>query len=219
MAKSKPIDLTTVPGINAGYAGSGWNYPTSALGPTATVHYSTTPNTPPTIVAPNTTFAGLPAGTPTPPDLQAPIGSTPTVDASHYMNELTSDPLYQSGLSSYQNQIQANRDALAATLRQSIIQGGWGAGGGPGQVNLSNVGGQNFSDVVDPATQAAAAANQMSDRAQLQRQLTMGLAGVAPQLAARGAARSGATNIMAGNLQNQYDVAANQALNNLSSAI
>src|SRR4029077_14062910 len=39
------------------------------------------------------------------------------------------------------------------------------------------------------------------------------------QLAARGATRSGAANIGAANLQNQYDVAANQALQNLAQAI
>jgi hypothetical protein len=148
-----------------------------------------------------------------------PQQSNVSIDPSAYMGELTSDPLYQSGLSSYNSQVAANRSALANALRQSVIQGGWAPGTGKGQVNLSNVGGQDFSGDIDQATIDAANANQMSDRAQLQQQLNKGLATIPYQLAARGAARSGAANVATGNVQNQYDVAANTALQNLSQAI
>ena len=138
----------------------------------------------------------------------------PTLDVAPYMRELTSDPMYQSGLTSYQNSLQANQNMLQAAARQAVIQGGWGMTG-----NLSNIGGQNLSGLIDQGTLDAASANQMSDKAQLGIQLSRGLADVPSQLAARGAARSGAANIAAANLQNQYDVAANASLQNLASAL
>jgi hypothetical protein len=213
--KNPVIDVSGVPKV--GYAGSGWNYPTAGVGGSL-VHYATTPNTPPSIVTPATSFGSI--GTSTPqgaPDLGLP--SVGNIDPSAYMGELTSDPLYQSGLSSYNSQVAANRSSLANALRLSVIQGGWAPGTGKGQVNLSNVGGQDFSGDIDQATIDATNANQMSDRAQLQQQLNKGLATIPYQLAARGAARSGAANVASANVQNQYDVAANTALQNLSNAI
>ena len=213
-AAPKKIGGITIP-PNIGYSGSGWNYPSAAVGG-QTLKYSTTPGVAPQIVAPSSTFANVPNAQDI-PNLQMP--TMPQVDPSQYLSELTNDPLYQTGLSSYNSQVQANRNALTNALRQSVIQGGWAPGAGSGQVNLSNIGGQDFSGDIDQATIDAANANQMSDRAQLSQQLTRGLADIPSQLAARGATRSGAANIGAANLQNQYDVAANQALQNLAGAI
>jgi hypothetical protein len=215
-AKKAPV-ISVPSGPPIGYTGSGWNYPAAGAGQSL-VHYATTPNTAPSIVAPSSSYASLGSSTVGgAPQLNAP--QMPSIDPSQYMGELTSDPLYQTGLASYQSQVGANRSALSNALRQAVIQGGWAPGQGSGQVNLSNVGGQDFSGDIDQATIDAANTNQMSDRAQLQNQLNKGLAFVPYQLAARGAARSGAANVMAANLQNQYDVAANSALQNLSQAI
>jgi hypothetical protein len=195
-----------------GFTGSGWNYPSSSYGGSV-VNYPTAPGKVPTIVAPATSFGSIP--TQNLPGASAVPGpdTNPNLDIGSYMGDLTSDPTYQQGLASYNTQVQANRNALASQLKQSIIQGGWGSG----QVKLGNVGGQDLSGDIDQATWDAASGNQMSDRAQLQTQLNRGLADVGTQLGARGAARSGAANIMAANNQNQYDVAANQAMQNLAS--
>jgi len=178
----------------------------------------------PTIVAPMTSFG--PVGSSATNNLAAAAGAAPlqppanvNPDPNAYLAELSGQPDYQTGLADYNAQVQANTNALGNALRQSFVQGGWGLGTGAGNVNLASIGGQDFSGMIDPATQALAAGNQMSDRAQLQTQLTRGLADVGSQLGARGAVRSGAANIMAANLQNQYDVAANSAMQNLANAI
>lgn len=175
----------------------------------------------PSMIVPPSTYASVPAssGTGAAVGSVAPPPTMADIDPSVYLAQLTSDPIYQSGLTSYQNTLQANQNALAAALKQSIIQGGWTPGTGAGQINLSNVGGQDLSGDIDQSTIDLANQNQMSDRAQLQQQLTKGLADIPSQLAARGAARSGAANIASANVQNQYDVAANQALQNLSQAL
>jgi hypothetical protein len=199
-----------------GYTGSGWNYPSSSVG-NQVVHYPTTPGASPSIVAPSTSYASVPVSA-APSGGNVPGGSSlpsPDIDPSAYLGELTSDPLYQSGLSNYQNTLASNQNMLSNSVRQALIQGGWGGG----QVNLGNVGGQDLSGLVDQSTLDAANANQMSDRAQLQTQLNRGQADIGSQLAARGAARSGAANIMAANNQNQYDVASNTAMQNLAAAL
>src|SRR5215468_7136717 len=120
-----------------GYAGGGYNYPQSSLGGSV-VNYSTTPGQGPTVVGPATNYN--PFGTNTPagaPALPAPDQNV-NVNVKPYLGELTSDPIYQQGLKSYQDALTGNRNLLTNQLRQAIVQGGWGVGGGPQQVNVSN---------------------------------------------------------------------------------
>jgi hypothetical protein len=206
------------PTPSIGYTGSGWNYPSSSLGGSI-VNYPTAPGASPSIVAPATSFGQLPSSGPPAGSSNLPANSTPpNLDLGAYLGEMTSDPVYQQGLASYQSAQQANTNNLGAALKNAIIQGGWT----PDQVNLSKYGtpgGTDLTGLIDQSTYDAAQANQMSDRAQLQTQLNRGLADVPSQLAARGATRSGAANIASANLQNQYDVAANSAMQNLAQAI
>jgi hypothetical protein len=140
-------------------------------------------------------------------------GSTAGKIKPSYNLELTSDFAYDPTMKAYNEALQGARDSLRDQIRQAVIRSGYDIRGKVPASLASYV-----SDIDDP-TMATANANQLSDRAQLQKQLDTGLSDLAYNLAGRGTQRSGALSAGAGDLDQQYQVASNDQQNSLLDAI
>jgi len=134
-------------------------------------------------------------------------------DINSYVGEIEGDPTYKQALANFNLALQTGRNSLRDQIRSAVIQGGWDITG-----NLTGNLAQYAGDL-DAATKAAAASNQLSQRAQLQQQLDRGNSALDYQLAARGAYASGENPVRRGLLQEQYQLATNQGMNDLINAI
>jgi len=140
------------------------------------------------------------------------------VPPTEYQGEIASDPEYQLGLNSLTNTQNSLAQARANAFRQNFIKGGFGAGTFQSEISKDpSLAG--FAGDIDADTLSAAAANQMSTKAQLDRQLAQGQAAIPYQLAARGVARSGAAATRSSDLQRGYDEQSSQQLSSLLDAL
>ena len=145
----------------------------------------------------------------------APPGSAPKITLPGYNTELTSDFAYAPTEEAYNQAVTGARQSLRDQIRQAVIQSGYGSqilGKAPTSL-------QQYLSDLDPATVATADTNQLSDRAQLQKQLDTGMTDLAYRLAARGTGRSGALAAGAGALDQSYQVASDQQMRDLLNAI
>jgi hypothetical protein len=130
-----------------------------------------------------------------------------------YESAIRSDYLYPGVESAFNTATAAGRAALREMIRNAVIQSGY---------NISSTIPSDLSEYagdIDPATAAAAAANPLSGRAQLQDALTRGQSDLNYDLAARGIGRSGALEAGNTDLLRQYDVQSNTQQQDLLSAI
>src|SRR5215471_4415078 len=95
---------------------------------------------------------------------------TRTTTTNPFVGDITSEPDYQSGAVRRQTSLDALRTALREANQNAIIAGGF-------QIDPSRFTGQaaQFASDVDPTTLAAAAQNQFSTRAGIERALNQGL--------------------------------------------
>jgi hypothetical protein len=140
-----------------------------------------------------------------PTTITIPELSTPTVAAhmeayspAELKNMLMADPTFSAAQQAFQANVAMGRTSLAQAIRAAAVQSGYDLGTNAPQDLWNYVGD------IDPATKAAAAANQFSDKAQLQRALAGGMADLTYKMRARGALESGATGATAGALNQQY---------------
>src|SRR5215471_9358866 len=128
-----------------------------------------------------------------------------------YASDILNDP----GSIAAQGQFDATQSNYAAA-RADAIQRAVISGGGAPQLSGTLAG---YSGDVTPQTLAQAAANPMSQKAQLDLQLNQANANLPYDLAAGGMGRSGANAIEQGNLQRQYQTASYQGQQNMLDAI
>src|SRR5215471_2314336 len=128
-----------------------------------------------------------------------------------YSSDILGDP----GSVAAQGQFDATASNLAAAradaFQRAVISGGWAP-----QLTGALAG---YSGDVTPATLAQAAANPMSQKAQLDFQLQQATTNLPYDLAAGGMGRSGASAIEQGNLQRQYQTASYQGQQKMLDAI
>src|SRR5262249_42398269 len=129
-----------------------------------------------------------------------------------YEAEILNDPRSIGAQQAFEATTQQLANTRRAQFRQALIQSGYD----PGQLggDLGEYGGD-----IDQATRDAAAANQLSDRAQLNKALNQAQTDLPYLLAARGGARSGALPVGQTALQEQYQSASAQGLNDLLSTL
>jgi hypothetical protein len=130
-----------------------------------------------------------------------------------YESEILGDPRAigaQQAFEATTNQLAATRRGL---FRQALISSGYDPG------NLAGTDLADYSGDIDQATREQAAANQLSSRAQLNKALNQATTDLPYLLAARGVARSGALPVGQTSLQEQYQVQAQQGLNDLLRAL
>jgi hypothetical protein len=120
--------------------------------------------------------------------------------------------MYRAATEAYAT-LQSGRTSLRDQIRNAIIQSGYDIRG----TMPSDLG--EYGGDIDAATAAAALANPLSGRAQLQQALERGGSDLGYQLAARGTLRSGALAAGQGALQQSYQQQSNQQLQDLLSAI
>jgi hypothetical protein len=133
---------------------------------------------------------------------------------SGYLSELTSQPDYLKGLDAYNAAMQSNRNTLRDQIQQAVIQSGY-------VPSLSGELAQYGADI-DEQTKAAAAGNQMSQKAQLDKQYQQGLTDLAWRLAGLGtgtAMQGGMGTALTGNLKDQYDTAGYNSMQSLLQAL
>jgi hypothetical protein len=136
------------------------------------------------------------------------------VPESTYQGEITADPEYQLGERTLTNRQNELAQARANDIRQGFIKYGFPAGDFRSAM-AANPNLAGFAGDIDAATEAAAAANQMSVNAQNARSLQQAQAALPYQLAARGAARSGAMGTRSSAYQQQHAERQSQALSSL----
>lgn len=130
-----------------------------------------------------------------------------------YQDQILSDP----GSVAAQGSFDANVSNLALARRDAIQRAIINAGWDPSTGLTGGL--ASYAGDVDPTTLAAAAANPMSQRSQLQQQLTQANQDMPYDLAASGLDRSGAAAIGQSNLQQQYQTASYQGLQDLLGSI
>lgn len=136
------------------------------------------------------------------------------VPESTYQGEITADPEYQLGERTLTNRQNTLAQARQNDIRQGLIKYGF-APGAFRTAMAANPALAGYAGDIDAATEAAAAANQMSVQAQNDRRLAQAQAALPYQLAARGAARSGAMGTRSSEFQRQHTEAGAQALSSL----
>jgi len=132
-----------------------------------------------------------------------------------YESDILSAPESIGGQQAFDATAQQLKNTRMAQFRQALVQSGYDPfQGGALPTDLGDYAGD-----IDQATRDAAAANQLSDRAQTLKSFNQAQADLPYLLAARGVARSGA--LATGNtaLNEQYQSATNQGLNDLLSTL
>jgi hypothetical protein len=145
---------------------------------------------------------GAPAPAPTPK-------SNPT-----YWDILTGDPQYTDVTNAYNTANQNALDSFRSQLKSAVIQSGY----------VPSMTGDlaAYADDLDSATLAAAQGNQMSQKAQLDKNYNQQLSNLSYALAGRGigsGVRGGAQLAGSGNLKDQYDVQSYQGAQSLLNAL
>jgi len=162
----------------------------------------------PTPKAPTTTLGGV-AATPTTPNTG--IGTIDQNVLGNYQDEILGSPMGQSATGIYSSQSGLLAAQRADAIQRAIISSGYSP-----QMSGSLA---SYAGDITPDTLTAAAANPMSQRAQLELQLNQANQNLPYDLAASGAGRSGASAIQQGNLQRQYQTSTYQNEQNLLNAI
>jgi len=160
--------------------------------------------------APTTTLGGA-AATPTTPVANTGIGTIDPNVLGNYQNEILGSPMGQSATGIYSAQSGLLASQRADAIQRAIISAGYSP-----QLTGSLA---SYAGDVTPDTLTAAAANPMSQKAQLDLQLSQANQNMPYDLAASGAGRSGAAAIQQGNLQRQYQTSTYQNEQNLLNAI
>lgn len=148
----------------------------------------------------------------------APAGGTVSVVRTPnevYQSDILNDWQSQAGQATYSSTLDKGMQGLRDAISGNVVSSGWD----PGDQMTANNSLAGFRDLVTQATRDQAAANPLSEKAQLQKSLSEGLYSLPYQLAATGSQRSGAANINATKLNQQYDVASQQSLTALLNAI
>lgn len=146
-----------------------------------------------------------------------PASSITTVRTPNevYEGDILSAPESQSGLTRYNTTLDTGMQQLRDAIGGQVVNSGWD----PGAMMASSPGLAGYANLVSQATRDQAAANPLSQKAQLQKSLSESLYNLPYQLNATGSARSGASNINATKFNQQYDVQSQQAINDLLAAI
>src|SRR5215467_12998615 len=128
-----------------------------------------------------------------------------------YQGEILSDPGSVAALGTFGAQTDQYAATRADAIQRAIINSGY---------TPQMTGGlASYAGDVTPGTLAAAAANPMSQRAQLDMQMNQAQSNLPYDLAAGGQGRSGASAIAQGNLQRQYQTGQYQGMQDLLDAI
>jgi hypothetical protein len=132
-----------------------------------------------------------------------------------YYSTLFDDPLYQAAIANYTARLQGGRNLLRSQLQNAVIQSGYI----PSYADNPDL--QGYADDLDQATIDRAQGNQLSQKAQLEKQQGLDLNDINYQLAARGEGLlGGGTQQVATNLlQNRYTLARNQQMQSLIDAL
>lgn len=138
---------------------------------------------------------------------------TPQVDPNAYLSELQGDPMYQNADQAFSAQVGSARSSLADQIRQMVIRGGWDL---RSQMPASLA---PYASDIDQATVDAGTANPLSARAQLNQQLSQQQGDLAYNLSGRGISNSGALGSGNTQLQQGYDKASYDTMNQLLDAI
>jgi hypothetical protein len=124
-----------------------------------------------------------------------------------YQDEILADPGSVAAMGTFSAQTNQLAAARADAIQRAIINSGY---------TPQMTGGlASYASDVTPGTLSAAAANPMSQQAQLNLQLQQASQNLPYQLAATGAGRSGAAAIEQGNLQRQYQTSQYQGMQDL----
>ena len=134
----------------------------------------------------------------------------PIDPSQEYQNELNAATSGAQGI--YSSQLSNLASARADAIQRAVIGGGWA----PSQFTGSLA---SYAGDVTPDTLAAAAANPMSQKAQLDLQNQQAMTNQPYDLAASGMGRSGAAAINSGNLQRQYQQASYSGMNDMLNSI
>lgn len=221
-APALPLSKLYTGGYGAGPTGvGGWTYPLGSSNLTAT--YSTNPSVPSSVVPTpqtslpvNNNLTGAQAATAPGAGADNPINYQPSID------EIEAAPEYQAALKAYNSSQQSNWNNLLLGLGSRIAQGGYDVSG-----QLQNALGSDpqyagLSAALAPSF-ATAAANPLSDRAQIALAYNRGMQSLPYSVQAQGGyGQSGASGAYAGGaqglLENQQLQTA-QGQNSLLSAI
>lgn len=180
------------PVSTVGYTGSGWKYPSAGPPQAAAV-----PPTPP------------PAG----------AGNQP-FNWDAYLKQIENDPVFIAGQGNLTTNMNNWRRQLESAIRGGVVQGGWNMNE---QLAKDPTLAGYLNEYISPETwdtiNAAAAGNQLSDKAQLERQLTQQKAGAAYDQAARGTLGSGSQAVQLTNVADANVLARNTAQNQLLQAL
>lgn len=134
--------------------------------------------------------------------------TTTYTPAQVYESDILADPSAIGAQQAFEATTQQLHNTRQARFRQALIASGYDPG--PLPADLADYGGD-----IDQATRDAAAANQLSSRAQLNKALNQAMVDLPYQLARRGVARSGALPVGQTSLNEQYQVQAQQGLSDL----
>jgi hypothetical protein len=108
------------------------------------------------------------------------------------LDEILGNPLSQEALGSYNTGMQSFMRALKSGIGQKIISSGYDPSAAFAQLRASNPDLGDFTDLIDPASIAAANANPLSERALAEQNYNTGMSNLDYQLAGAGILGSGA---------------------------
>jgi hypothetical protein len=128
-----------------------------------------------------------------------------------YQDQILSDPEAVAAQGTFSSTASNLANARAAAIQRAVINAGW-------TPDMSGGLGGYASDLT-PSALAQAAANPMSQKAQLDLQLSQARGNTPYDLASSGRGRSGALPIALGNLSRQYDTASYQGMQSLLDSI
>jgi hypothetical protein len=198
--KPAPIRASAVPTV--GYTGSGWNYPLGNTGSMASYAPS------------GSSFSSVPAAAAPPPPSSNPVAAAANppgvLGFNPYVGEIESDPMYGLGLAQRNASVNALEAARRTANQQAVIASGYGTG----ELNPASLG--EYAGDINAETNAAAAANQFSTKAQLVKGLGQQMAAMPYDLARRGATRSGAAQTHATSYNEAFQSSSNQAMQSLA---
>lgn|SRR5215469_3298022 len=169
-------------------------------------------------------IGGVPVGTVSPSaSLGGAIGAAPkpstgtttttTITPNQvYESDILNDPGSVAALGTFNAQTNQLAAARADAIQRAIISSGYTPDMSGGTLS-------GYAGDVTPQTLASAAANPMSQQAQLNLQLQQANQNMPYDLAAGGAGRSGAAAIESGNLQRQYQTSQYQGMQDLLNSI
>jgi hypothetical protein len=129
-----------------------------------------------------------------------------------YQDEILNDPQSLGAQQAYDATTQQLANTRRAQFHEALISSGYDPGALPADL-------ADYSGDIDQATRDAAAANQLSGRAQLNKALNQSTSDLPYLLAARGVARSGELPVGQTSLQEQYQAQAQQGLSDLLSTL